>query len=170
MARNKKTYHDHSTDTLHLQVTNDEVEEHTVQTLNAEGQPEGFETSTAPEAGNTINVPSEMAQEIWESLREEFYERESSRSDRLITNLDSTKRSSSYHYHYIGRSLSSESKTERFRVMSSSHGPADNSYPHGQPVKLNSCPQFGLTLDFGSQFKSMLKHLPMDIILTPLLE
>lgn len=84
MARNRKTHH--STDNLDPQITNDQVEEYNGGTLNTGSQPKGPEASTTPEGENTISVPSDIAQEIWESLREEFYEREPSWSTYLVSN------------------------------------------------------------------------------------
>jgi hypothetical protein len=46
--------------------------------IQADGQPEGNSTQVTDNLESAPDVPSEMAQEVWESLREEFYEREPS--------------------------------------------------------------------------------------------
>lgn len=77
MGRNRKTHH--LVVLPESPVSNQQAERpddvDLTDTLNTEGPPERHETSTAPEFEDTMNVPSDIAQEVWESLKEEFYER-----------------------------------------------------------------------------------------------
>lgn len=64
-----------------------QAEQHNFQApdaFTAHNQSEGQATSIAPEVADSLTVPPGTVQEIWESLREEFYERESSRSTYIV--------------------------------------------------------------------------------------
>jgi hypothetical protein len=100
MGRNKKNHHPAiSSD---FQVVYESADGHNADTPTAEGEPQ---LEAAPEV-DTVNVPSEIVQEIWESLKEEFYERESSMPDCVVSrSFEVVQRSNSYHCLYIGRLL-----------------------------------------------------------------
>ena len=87
MARNKKNHHPAAVSS-NFQVADKQVEGHNFETSDAfaaQGQSECQEVSMAPEVADTLTVPPVTAQEIWESLREEFYERKSWRSIYVVS-------------------------------------------------------------------------------------